>query len=84
MKRLGYTRFVAQGGDVGAFVCDRMAEQAPPELLGIHTNFPGTVPPDVFKVLQAGERAAARAVGRGDARVRTAARRSFAPGLRHS
>src|SRR3984885_11799595 len=55
MKRLGYARFVAQGGDVGAFVCDRMAEQAPPELLGIHSNFPATVPSDVFKVLQAGE-----------------------------
>ena len=55
MKRLGYTRFVAQGGDVGAFVCDRMAEQAPPELLGIHSNFPATVPSDVFDVLQAGD-----------------------------
>jgi pimeloyl-ACP methyl ester carboxylesterase len=55
MKRLGYTKFVAQGGDVGAFVCDRMAEHAPPELLGIHSNFPATVPPDIFKTLQAGE-----------------------------
>jgi Epoxide hydrolase N terminus len=41
MKRLGYTRFVAQGGDLGAGVCTAMAKQAPPELLGIHTNFPG-------------------------------------------
>jgi pimeloyl-ACP methyl ester carboxylesterase len=55
MKRLGYRRFVAQGGDVGAFVCDRMAEHAPPELLGIHSNFPATVPSDVLKVLQAGD-----------------------------
>jgi pimeloyl-ACP methyl ester carboxylesterase len=55
MKRLGYSRFVAQGGDVGAFVCDRMAEQAPPELLGIHSNFPATVPPELFKRFQAGD-----------------------------
>ena len=58
MKRIGYTRFVSQG-DVGAFVCDRMAEQAPAELLGIHTNFPGTVSRDVFKILQTGEAAPA-------------------------
>ena len=55
MKRLGYTRFVAQGGDVGAFVCDRMGEQAPAELLGIHSNFPSAVPPDVAKALQSGD-----------------------------
>jgi len=59
MKRLGYAGFVAQGGDVGAFVCDRMGEQAPPELLGIHTNFPAAVPPEIFKALQAGEPAPA-------------------------
>src|SRR5713101_2021973 len=44
MQRLGYTRFVAQGGDLGAVVDDVMAEQAPPELLVIHSNFPATVP----------------------------------------
>jgi pimeloyl-ACP methyl ester carboxylesterase len=55
MKRLGYARFVAQGGDLGAGVCTAMARQAPPELLGIHTNFPGTIPPDVAKALQCGD-----------------------------
>ena len=38
MKRLGYTKFVAQGGDWGALIVDLMGVQAPPELLGIHTN----------------------------------------------
>jgi pimeloyl-ACP methyl ester carboxylesterase len=55
MKRLGYTRFVAQGGDVGAIISHAMARQAPPELLGIHVNFPGTIPPDISQALQSGD-----------------------------
>ena len=51
MKRLGYSRFVAQGGDWGAIVTDLMAVQAPPELLGMHTNMAGAVPPQVSKAL---------------------------------
>ncbi|MBV9688791.1 MAG: epoxide hydrolase [Ktedonobacteraceae bacterium] len=55
MKRLGYTRFVAQGGDWGNAVTEQMALQVPPELLGIHTNMPATVPPDIAKALQYGD-----------------------------
>jgi len=51
MKRLGYTRFVAAGGDWGAQVVDELGVQAPPELLGIHTNMPGTVPDDISNAL---------------------------------
>jgi pimeloyl-ACP methyl ester carboxylesterase len=47
MRRLGYTEFVAQGGDWGALIVDLMGVQAPPELLGIHTNMAGAVPPEI-------------------------------------
>src|SRR6266536_1594915 len=55
MKRLGYTRYVAQGGDWGAFVVDQMGLQEPGGLLAIHTNMPATVPADVDRALQAGD-----------------------------
>ncbi|SAK67151.1 epoxide hydrolase [Caballeronia calidae] len=59
MKRLGYDRFAAQGGDLGGVVANVMGKQAPPALLGIHVNFPATVPADIAKALQAGEPAPA-------------------------
>ena len=55
MKRLGYTRYVAQGGDWGSPVTNEMAKLAPPELLGIHVNLPGVVPPEIFKAIQSGD-----------------------------
>jgi pimeloyl-ACP methyl ester carboxylesterase len=55
MKRLGYTRYVAQGGDWGAFVVDQMGLQAPAGLLAIHTNMPATVPAAVDKALGLGD-----------------------------
>jgi len=54
MKRLGYNRFVAQGGDWGNAVTEQMALLAPPELIGIHTNMPATVPADIEKSVHAG------------------------------
>jgi pimeloyl-ACP methyl ester carboxylesterase len=54
MQRLGYTRYVAQGGDWGNAVSEVMALQQPPGLLGIHTNMAATVPPDVSKAISAG------------------------------
>jgi len=59
MKRLGYTHYVAQGGDWGSVIADAMARQAPQGLLGIHLNMPATVPADVAKALQNGEPAPA-------------------------
>jgi pimeloyl-ACP methyl ester carboxylesterase len=55
MSRLGYTQFVAQGGDWGAAVSDSMALQSPPGLLGIHVNLPATVPSDIARALQCGD-----------------------------
>jgi len=54
MKRLGYARFVAQGGDWGGMITDAMAKQAPPELLGIHLNWVFAVPPEIDKAIQSG------------------------------
>jgi pimeloyl-ACP methyl ester carboxylesterase len=55
MQRLGYTRYVAQGGDWGAFVVDQMGVQAPTGLLAIHTNYPGAVPTNLYQALLAGD-----------------------------
>jgi pimeloyl-ACP methyl ester carboxylesterase len=55
MRRLGYTRYVAQGGDWGSAITDNMAAQKPEGLLGIHVNMPATVPPEIAKALQAGD-----------------------------
>ena len=54
MKRLDYNRYVAQGGDWGALITEEMALIAPPELIAIHSNMPGTIPPEIVKALAAG------------------------------
>jgi len=54
MKRLGYTRYVAQGGDWGAIINDLMATQGHPELIGMHTNLPAVIPPEINKAAAAG------------------------------
>ena len=55
MQRLGYTRYVAQGGDWGAFITEQMGVLAPPELLGIHVNLPSVVPAEILKALGSGD-----------------------------
>jgi pimeloyl-ACP methyl ester carboxylesterase len=55
MKRLGYAHFAAQGGDWGSPISHEMGKLGAPELLGIHVNLPGTVPPEIFKMIAAGD-----------------------------
>jgi pimeloyl-ACP methyl ester carboxylesterase len=62
MKRLGYTKYVAQGGDWGAVVVDLMGVQAPPGLLGIHTNMAGVIPPEIDKLFRSDVIGAANAL----------------------
>jgi pimeloyl-ACP methyl ester carboxylesterase len=59
MKRLGYTHYVAQGGDWGALIAETMGRQAPTGLLSIHVNYPATVPPEIAKAIGAGDPAPA-------------------------
>ncbi|HEY9381072.1 MAG TPA: epoxide hydrolase [Burkholderiales bacterium] len=59
MRRLGYTRYVSQGGDWGSVVASAMARQAPPGLLGIHVNMPATVPGNLVKAINNGDPAPA-------------------------
>lgn len=63
MKRLGYTKFVAQGGDWGAIITEIMGAQAPPELLGIHTNMANVIPADIDKLAFSGAPAPANLTG---------------------
>jgi pimeloyl-ACP methyl ester carboxylesterase len=59
MERLGYTRYVSQGGDWGSVISDKMAVQKPPGLVAIHVNMPGVVPPEIARILQCGDPAPA-------------------------
>src|ERR1700727_519868 len=59
MKRLGYTKYVAQGGDWGNAITEQMALLTPPGLLGMHTNMPATVPDNIAEALKQGEPAPA-------------------------
>ena len=70
MKRLGYTKFVAQGGDWGAVIVDMMGVQAPPELLGIHTNMAGIFPADIDGAAFSGAPAPVGSLSRREARLR--------------
>jgi hypothetical protein len=78
MKRLGYTSYVAQGGDWGAVVVDLMGVQAPKELLAIHTNMPGVIPPAIDAAALAGAPlpAGLRRVSTGSARSASLRRRA--------
>jgi pimeloyl-ACP methyl ester carboxylesterase len=60
MKRLGYTRYVAQGGDWGALITEVIGAQAPEGLIGIHTNMAGALPPEISKPI------ASNVLGAGD------------------
>ena len=92
MRRLGYTKYVAQGGDWGAIVVDLMGVQAPPGLLGIHTNMAGrdpardrqSVPEEHHRSGQRARGAAGRSLRRGEARMRAAGLRVEARRLRAS
>ena len=76
MKRLGYTQYVAQGGDWGAIITDMMGVQAPPGLLGIHTNMAGRDPARHRQGAGAGATRAVRSLRRGEAGLRAAWRSS--------
>jgi pimeloyl-ACP methyl ester carboxylesterase len=83
MKRLGYKKFVAQGGDWGSPITNEMAKLGAPELLGIHVNLPGVVPPDVFKAVASGGDAPANLseeekLAFGQLKIQFAKRRAYA------
>ena len=72
MKRLGYKKFVAQGGDWGSPVSNEMAKLGAPQLLGIHVNLPGVVPPEILKAVAIGWYSAGNSFGRRKTRLRSA------------